>query len=94
MRPKRRKYKQWQRNSNIPIPRRTLARLKKEVSTCHTIREESFLANCTFGRDIAEQRDVLQTDMTLEFEGNEATRRDLDQIKTNQTQFHHEENIL
>ena len=95
MPPKRRKYKQWQRNPNVPIPRRTLARLKKEASTCHAIREESFLANCTLGRNINEQRDVIQTDVTMEFEGSEATCRDLDQIKENEThdQFRQEENI-
>lgn len=93
MPPKRRKYKQWQRNPNVPIPRRTLARLKKEASTCHAIREESFLANCTLGRDITEQTDVIQSDVTLEFEGSEATCRDLDQIQTNQTQFCQDKNI-
>lgn len=87
MTPKRRKYKQWQRNPNVPIPRRTLARLKKEASICHAIREESFLANCTLGRDIIEQRDAIRTDVTLEFEGSE------DQIETNRTQLSQEENI-
>ena len=29
----RKRYKQWQRNPNIPIPKRTLARLKKKART-------------------------------------------------------------
>ena len=52
----------------------------------------SFLANCTLGRDIIEQRDEIWTDITLEFEGlSEA--EDLDQIKTNHTQPSQEESI-
>ena len=36
---------------------------------------------------------MIQSDVTLEFEGSEATCRDLDQIQTNQTQFRQDENI-
>ena len=65
--PPKRKYKQWKRDRNVPIPKRTLVRLKKAASTCCITGEESFLANDrTLTSEITEQSEPIQDDVMWE----------------------------
>ena len=65
--PPKRKYKQWLRDGNVPIPKRTLVRLKKSAASNYcTIRDESLLAE---DRTITEQSELNQ-DITWEISGN------------------------
>ena len=65
--PPKRKYKQWLRDGNVPIPKRTLVRLKKAAASNYcTIRDESLLAE---DRTITEQSELNQ-DITWEISGN------------------------
>ena len=88
-RPKR-KYKQWQRDQNVPIPRRTLARLKKEASSYRAIRKEDSLADyCTLASEIIEQSDAIRNDVTWEFEESEGVLEEIP-VSTDDTQTQRE----
>ena len=81
--PPKRRYKQWQRDRNVPIPRRTLARLKKEASTYCIIHKEDSLADyCT-----------LASEITGESASDIRSEGVLDEITTDQTTQTQEENI-